>query len=183
MTESETEPLHFAGEKIPERLIIKFRHLPVQEKIKELKKARRIRLLRTAGAGLLGGGLLSLITLGVGRLNEDELARKYFTIAAAVSGPLFGSIKAFEHYGNTSPEVAKKTKEVAEHIATHGLVAEKHASKYSLPTVYKMRQTHPFIIVDRNGNVHLLAKTTFEEELYKAQRNSNYGLRRRREKI
>ncbi len=185
MTENETEPTHFAGEKIPGRLIIKFRHLPepVQEKIKELKKARINRLLRTVGTGLFNGSTLALITLGVGHLANSELGKKYFTITAAVSGPMLGSIRAFENYGKASPEVAKKTKEVAEHIATHGLVSEQHVQKYSLPSVDKMRQTHPFIAVDRKGDLHLLAKTAFEEELYEAQRNSNYGLRRRREKI
>ena len=77
----------------------------------------------------------------------------------------------------------KRLKKSLSTFTAHGLVAEKHSGTYSLPQLPVLRKTHPFIIIDRKGDVHVLAKTTFEEELYEAQRRSNFGLRRRREKI
>ncbi len=184
MSKSGAEAEHFAGEKAQERIIIKFKHLPepVQVKIKELKAARRSRLLGSAGRGLLSGGLLCLVIMGAGRLGKyEEIVRRMFAVAASTGGSIFGALRAFSSFQKYGPKVAQKTKEVAEHIGIHGLVSGQHASKYSLPP--RIRQTHPFVIVDARGNVHLLAKTTFEEELYAAQRGSNFGLRRRREKI
>ncbi len=80
-------------------------------------------------------------------------------------GALVPAVALTVEYKGGSPEVREATKGVVE----KGKEVE-FLDKQKTISVMHARETHPFLIVDRHGNVHLIPKTKYQTALARAQR-------------
>lgn len=65
--------------------------------------------------------------------------------------------------------VVRHSKEVGDSLARYGIVAKEHAGRYNLPGLATLRKTHPFMIVNRRGDLHFLKGSVVQRALARAQ--------------
>ena len=143
------------------KLIIKYNNLHphLKSNVRELLLAREkridaVRLLSIAVTGQVGSLLALQALKAPDRVVEGLTAGTLFPAAALVGQYVAGSPLVHEATSN----ISEKAKEIG------FLDAQKTIS------VTHVRETHPFLVVDGHGNVHLIPKTKFQNALAKAQR-------------
>ncbi len=138
------------------RLVIKHEdlHPQVRQKVKVLLGARKKRTRKVfSGLKYVPPAVLFGSIAG---------ADTHSALTGLVIGSLMPVSAVATGYALGSPLVRKATERVVEKAKF--LDAQKTIS------VAHARETHPFLIVDRHGDVHLIPKTKYQTALAKAQR-------------
>ncbi|MFH1247273.1 MAG: hypothetical protein V1644_02735 [Candidatus Micrarchaeota archaeon] len=166
----ELEEIH--GESIaPKRIIIKRNHLPVEvQQAVDVLRIQRIKRSTVILEGLIGSGVAALIFLSSKSVPSSEAKAKLWAGLSLLGGAVLGTSYVCQFLPRENRKVNQLTSEVVEKIKEHGLIDASHKSRYSeVAELPKLRETHPLMIVDRKGNVHLIPKTSFEQALHHAQ--------------
>ncbi len=143
------------------RLVIKHEdlHPVIKQKVEELLNARKKRINETfpERTDLLAEGAF-LSGAVAWTLSEGSVAK------SVAVGALVPAVTLSALYKSVSPAVRQTTKDVVEKSKEiEFLDAQKKIS------VTHARETHPFLVIDRRGNVHLIPKTKYQNALAKAQ--------------
>ena len=145
------------------KVVVRYDHLPpsVQESIDALHKMRVMRVFTTPTI-MAFSPVAAFVPVALAKAVGKPLLPATLFAIAAVDVARRGVVVP-------NAQIVRQTKLVAEKIGKNGLVARDHSGKYNFPEIAKLRETHPLMLVDRNGNVHLIPKSYFEEALAKAQ--------------
>lgn len=145
------------------RVIVKNEHLhpEVRESIASLLGMRTIR-----GRLSIYSGLLPVAVAAPAFWVRDIPAP---TAKSLVISSLFGALGAGASVFSSNQIVANQTARVANKVSQHGLLAPEHKTGYELPDLKELRKTHPLMLVDRKGNLHLVPRTRLQQAIAKAQ--------------
>ena len=134
-------------------------HPQVKQKVQELLSARKKRIdeMFPERSDLLGEGVF--ISGAVTWALSDSIAKGVALGALVTAVPLTVGYKSGSSAVRESTKrVVEKGKEV-EFLDAQNTISVTHA-----------RETHPFLVIDRRGNVHLIPKNKYQTALARAQR-------------